>query len=98
MRRKQKKSVFPGEKKKNPPFQNSASPPETQSATVMSKESMLGEFFDVFAGEGKLEGDLHLEIDPSVTPVQLPTKRVPLAVKEMLKTEISRLEKLNWCH
>ena len=61
---------------------------------VMSKESMLGEFSDVFAAEGKLEGDLHLEIDPSVTPVQLPTKRVPLAVKEMLKTEISRLEKL----
>ena len=37
---------------------------------------------------------MHLEIDPSVTPVQLPTKRVPLAVKEMLKTEITRLEKL----
>ena len=61
---------------------------------LMSKESMLGEFSDVFAGEGKLEGDLHLEIDPSVTPVQLPTRRVPLAVKEMLKTELSRLEKL----
>lgn len=61
---------------------------------VMSKESMLEEFSDVFAGEGKLEGDLHLEIDPSVTPVQLPTRRVPLAVKEKLKTELSRLEKL----
>ena len=61
---------------------------------VMSKESMLGEFADVFAGEGKLEGELHLEIDPAVTPVQLPTRRVPLAVKEKLKTELSRLENL----
>ena len=61
---------------------------------VMSKESMLGEFADVFAGEGTLEGELHLEIDPAVTPVQLPTRRAPLAVKEKLKTELSRLENL----
>ena len=61
---------------------------------VMSKESMLKEFVDVFGGEGKLEGQLHLEIDPSVTPVQLPTRRVPLAVKEKLKAELSRLENL----
>lgn len=55
---------------------------------------MLEEFADVFVGEGKLERDLHLEIDPSVTPVQLPTRKVPIAVKEKLKTQLSRLEEL----
>ena len=44
--------------------------PRKVEATAISKESMLEEFADVFAGEGKLEGDLYLEIDPSVTPVQ----------------------------
>ena len=44
--------------------------PRKVKATAISKESMLEEFADVFVGEGKLEGDLHLEIDPSVTPVQ----------------------------
>ena len=71
---------------------------ETQSPgkveAAISKESMLEEFADVFVGEGKLEGDLHLEIDPSVTPVQLPTRKVPIAVKEKLKKELSGLEEL----
>ena len=71
---------------------------ETQSPgkveAAILKESMLEEFADVFVGEGKLEGHLHLEIDPSVTPVQLPTRKVPIAVKEKLKKELSGLEEL----
>jgi len=49
----------------------------------------------VFRGEGKLEGDLHLEIDPNVPPVQLPTRKVPITIKEKLKEELDRLEGLN---
>ena len=71
---------------------------ETQSPgkveAAILKESMLEEFADVFVGEGKLEGDLHLENDPCVTPVQLPTRKVPIAVKEKLKKELSGLEEL----
>ncbi len=68
--------------------------PSLHHNTVMSKESILGEFANVFVGEGKLEGDLNLKIDLSISPVQLPTRRVPLAVKENLKTELSCLENL----
>ena len=46
-------------------------------------------------GERKLEGDLHLEIDPNVPPVQLPARKGPIAIKEKLKEEIDRLEGLN---
>ena len=67
--------------------------PRKVEATAISKESMLEEFADVFVGEGKLEGHLHLEIDPSVTPVQLPTRKVPIAVKEKLK-QLSPMEEL----
>ena len=67
----------------------------SQSKTPLTTESILKEYADVFRGEGKLEGDLHLEIDPNVPPVQLPTRKVPIAIKEKLKEEMDRLEGLN---
>jgi len=56
------------------------------------------EYADVFRGEGKLEGDLHLEIDPNVPPVQLPTLKVPIAIKEKLKEELNRWKALISSH
>ena len=35
---------------------------------------------DVFPGEGKPDGLLHLEIDKNVQPVQLSTRKVPIAI------------------
>ena len=40
------------------------------ASSTLTKEYILKEFADVFDGDGKLEGDLHLEIDPTVPPVQ----------------------------
>jgi len=37
-------------------------------------------FPEVFAEEvGQLDGEYHIKIDPSVSPVQHPTRRVPVA-------------------
>ena len=66
-----------------------------QSKTPLTTESILEEYADVSRGEGQLEGDLHLEIDPNVPRVQLLTRKVPIALKEKLKEEINRLEGLN---
>ena len=66
-----------------------------EAESTLTKDSVVKEFSDVFHGEGNLEGALHLEIDPSVPPVQLPTRKVPLAVKEKFREELRRLEKLN---
>ena len=62
---------------------------------TLTKEHILKEFADVFKGDGKLEGDLHLEIDPAVPPVQLPTRKVPIAIKEKLREELDCLEARN---
>ena len=35
---------------------------------TLTKEYVLKVFADVFNGDGKLEGDLHLEIDPTIPP------------------------------
>ena len=41
----------------------------SQRKTLLTAETILKEHADVFRGEGELEGDLHLEIDPNVQPV-----------------------------
>ena len=57
----------------------------SQSKTPLTVESILKEH----------AGDLHLEIDPNIPSVQLPTTKVPIAIKEKLKEELDRLEGLN---
>ena len=57
-------------------------------------EDYISQYNDVFTGEGKLEGQLHLEIDKNVQPVQLPTRRVPIALREPLKHELDRLSNI----
>ena len=44
---------------------------------------------------GRLQEKLTLEIDPTVQPVRLPVRRIPLAVKTELKKELDRLQKLS---
>ena len=60
-------------------------------STLITKQRLLEEYPAVFQGQGTLPGTVHLEIDESVAPVQLPTRRIPLAVKDKLKAELDRL-------
>ena len=60
----------------------------------LTEQDVVNSYSDVFKGEGKLEGQLHLELDESVQPVQLPPRRVPLAVKDKLKAELERLSNM----
>ena len=47
------------------------------SQQPLSPEWLMTEYPDVFKGVGTLPGILHLEIDKSVPPVQLPVRRIP---------------------
>ena len=58
---------------------------------VFTKGDYLSHYKDVFSGEGKLEGQLHVEINQTVQAVQLPTRRVPIALKGRLRKELDRL-------
>ena len=60
----------------------------------LSKEWLTTQYPEVFEGVGTLPDILHLEIDNSVPPVQLPVRRIPLAVRDKLKHEIDRLVEL----
>ena len=57
----------------------------------LSEQDIFNSCSDVFKSKGKLEPQLHLELDESVQPVQLPLRRVPLAVKDKLQAELEIL-------
>ena len=61
----------------------------------ITQQHLIEEYPAVFQGQGTLPGTLHLEIDESISPVQLPTRRIPLAVKDKLKAELNRLVDVN---
>ncbi|KAL6471877.1 hypothetical protein MHYP_G00205270 [Metynnis hypsauchen] len=50
------------------------------------------EYYDVFEGDGCLEGTYHIEVDPSIRPVQLPKHRVPVSLMTPLKEELRNLQ------
>ena len=63
----------------------------TAQSTSLTKEQVLTDFADILKGLGRMEGKLHLEVDDSVSPVVMPPRRVPVALKGKFKEEIDRL-------
>ena len=60
----------------------------------LSKEDLLRKYPAVFEDKlGTFPGEETLELDPSVQPVKLPTRRPPIALKERFRAELQRLEK-----
>ena len=45
-------------------------------------------------GIGLLPGEYEIDLDPEVTPVQLPARNVPEALRQPLKEELNRMMKL----
>jgi len=46
---------------------------------------------DLSTNIGLLEGDVHLEVDPSVPPVQMLLRRLPETIQDQVKDELDRL-------
>jgi hypothetical protein len=40
-----------------------------------------------------MEGDVHLEVDPNVKPVQMPLRRLPVAIRDSIESELKLLVK-----
>ena len=60
----------------------------TSQSSSLTKEQVLTDLADIFKGLGRMEGKLHLEVDDSVSPVVMPPRRVPVALKGKFKEEI----------
>ena len=65
------------------------------SSTTLTKELVLSQFADLFDDKlGQLEGAVKLEVDPDITPVKMPLRRCPVALRDKLKAELERLESI----
>ena len=60
----------------------------------LTRETLIDNYKDIFTGEGHFTEKLHLQVDEKVTPVKLPLRKIPLALKPKLKKEIDRLTNL----
>ena len=65
---------------------------DPSSTTCITETDVFREYADLFDGVGLLEGDVHLEIDPTVPPVQMPLRRLPIGVRDQVAAELQRLE------
>ena len=84
---------------------NAINKPQSGEATVyevcevtdqreMTKEGILQCFPHIFAKNvGQLEGEYHVKVDASVEPVQHAPRRVPVALRKRLKTELEKMVK-----
>ncbi|XP_061170331.1 uncharacterized protein K02A2.6-like [Saccostrea echinata] len=61
----------------------------------LSKKQLLAEYPDVFEGVGRLAGKYHLVLDENIQPVVHPPRKVPIALKPLLKAELDRLQEMN---
>ena len=62
------------------------------TVTPKTAEEIVSTFEDVFDGLGCHKGELHLEIDHQVRPVQQLPRRTPILIKERLTTAIREME------
>ena len=51
------------------------------------------EYSDLFKGKGHLPGKHKIHVDPNVTPVVHPLRRIPISMRDKVKDELSRMEK-----
>jgi len=56
-----------------------------------TKEKILHEYKDVFSGIGCFDGEYSITLDPTVTPVICPPRRVPVALQTALREELDFL-------
>jgi hypothetical protein len=61
----------------------------------ISSVSVADKYADLFdGGLGTFQGMSHLNVDDTVKPVVMPARRVPLAIRPQLKTELQRLTEM----
>ena len=60
--------------------------------STLTKDCILEEYKDVFQGLGRLPGEYHMELDPSVLPVQHAPRKVPIHLKPQVEERIRQME------
>ncbi|KAL9967831.1 hypothetical protein ACROYT_G026128 [Oculina patagonica] len=71
----------------NPPEQRKEPPP------IKDKQDLIAQYPECFNGIGKFQGGYHITLDPSVPPVVHPPRRVPISLRDDIKSELDDMAK-----
>ena len=64
--------------------------------SVTSKETILEKHKEVFEGVGKLSNyQVTLHVDPSVSPVAQPVRRIPFSLRDKVQSKVEELVKMD---
>ena len=72
--------------------QSAVSNQTTVQNPELSADVIFSTFSDLFEGYGMLDGEVHLDIDPNVTPVRLPLRKLPVPIKDKVGRELQHLQ------
>ena len=62
------------------------------SSSGLNRADLIRQFPRVFAEEvGQLEGEYHIKLDATISPVQHAPRRVPVALRDQLKAELDKM-------
>ena len=62
------------------------------SNEICTKEQIMREYPDLFKGVGLIPGDVELHLKPDAVPVINAPRRIPVALRERFRTELTRME------
>ena len=73
---------------------------ETQASQLLenkhiTKATVLTQYSKAFQGTGLFPGKCTIHLDPSISPVVNPPRRIPVALRDKVKQEMDRMLKLN---
>ena len=63
-------------------------------STALTKEVVIEEYSTVFKGFGNLDGEVSIQLKENAVPKIHPPRRVPYALKDKVKEELDKMEKL----
>ena len=72
------------EMRTSPTGPQSLSPP-------LTKDFIIERYADLFDGLGLSDGEVHLEVERRVPPVQMPPRRLPVAIKDRVTAELDEM-------
>lgn len=63
-----------------------------QPTPNLTTDYITSNYGDLFEGFGRLEGEVHLQVDQNVPPVRMPLRKIPVPIKEKVAAELNRLK------
>ena len=64
------------------------------NVTTQEIDGLIAEYSTVFEGLGCLDQPYHIKIDDTVQPIICSPRNIPVALRECVRDEIDRMEKL----